>query len=134
MEATRSICEGRSWGARALVSIRFQEPANTSNPGTVVPQCPTPPLGYHLQTDSRCPDSRNFVPAGSFDRGSAQRFPAEWRWAVAQETLWECLQVRSGVFSVGDALWVSEGGPAMQPNWLYLMLKRLEARAGILNL
>ena len=53
---------------------------------------------------------------------------------VAQETLWEYLQVRSRIPSVGDALWVSERGQAMQPNWLYLMLKRLGERAGILNL
>ena len=59
MEATCSTYEGSRGDARALVSIRFQEPANTSNPGTVVPQCPTPPLDDLLPTNSRS------LPAGT---------------------------------------------------------------------
>ena len=54
---------------------------------------------------------------------------------VAQESLWEYLQERARVANRDEkALWLSEQGQAMQPNWLYLMLKRLGERANIPNL
>lgn len=54
---------------------------------------------------------------------------------VAQESLWEYLRERAVVANRDEtALWLSEHGLAMQPNWLYLMLKRLGERGGIPNL
>ena len=53
---------------------------------------------------------------------------------VARSALWNYLQVRKTVAPRSDSLWVSERGETMQPNWLYLMLKRLGKRAGISNL
>ena len=53
---------------------------------------------------------------------------------VARLALWDYLQVRKTVSPRSDSLWVSERGETMQPNWLYLMLKRLGKRAGISNL
>ena len=54
---------------------------------------------------------------------------------VAKEALWDYLQARSIIANVKEqALWLSEQGQEMQPNWLYLMLKRLGERAGISNL
>ena len=53
---------------------------------------------------------------------------------VARLALWDYLQVRKTVSPRSESLWVSERGEKMQPNWLYLMLKRLGKRAGISNL
>ena len=53
---------------------------------------------------------------------------------VARSELWDYLQVRKTISPRVESLWVSERGQAMQPNWLYLMLKRLGKRAGIPNL
>jgi site-specific recombinase XerD len=54
---------------------------------------------------------------------------------VAQESVWEYLQERARVANRDEkALWLSEQGQGMQPNWLYLMLKRLGERGGIPNL
>jgi len=54
--------------------------------------------------------------------------------STVQELLWEYLQVRAPRARREPALWVSEGGRRMQPNWLYLMLKRLGQRAGVPNI
>ena len=48
--------------------------------------------------------------------------------------MWDYLRERETVFPNCDALWVSEHGRAIQPNAIYLMLKRLGKRAGIANL
>ena len=53
---------------------------------------------------------------------------------VAMSILWDYLRERDRLAPNTDALWVSEHGRAMQPNWMYLMLKRLGKRAGIANL
>ena len=53
---------------------------------------------------------------------------------VARSVLWDYLQARKTIPPLADSFWVSERGQAMQPNWLYLMLKRLGKRAGIPNL
>ena len=53
---------------------------------------------------------------------------------AAISILWEYLREREGIALDTGALWVSEQGRAMQPNWMYLMLKRLGNRAGITNL
>jgi site-specific recombinase XerD len=54
--------------------------------------------------------------------------------STVQELLWGYLQVREPRAHREPALWVLEGGRGMQPNWLYLMLKRLGQRAGVPNL
>ncbi len=53
---------------------------------------------------------------------------------AARSLLWDYLQERATVHPKTSALWVSEQGKAMQPNWMYLMLKRLGERAGITSL
>ena len=51
---------------------------------------------------------------------------------TALEALWEYLQVRRVIAGPGEkALWVSEYGRAMGPDWLYIMLKRLGERPGL---
>ena len=53
---------------------------------------------------------------------------------VVRSVLWEYLQARATIGPKAGALWVSEHGQAMQPGWLYLMLKRLGKRARIPSL
>ena len=53
---------------------------------------------------------------------------------VTRSVLWDYLQARETVCPRCSALWVSEHGEAMEPGWLYLMLKRLGKRAGISGL
>ena len=53
---------------------------------------------------------------------------------VAGSILWDYLRAREAIGPRSGALWVSEHGRAMQPGWLYLMLKRLGRRAGISGL
>jgi site-specific recombinase XerD len=48
-----------------------------------------------------------------------------------REVLWQYEQVR-GMMAFGEkAYWTNERGQAMQPGWLYSLLKRLGARAGV---
>ena len=47
------------------------------------------------------------------------------------EMLWDYRDARAAVGPQTEALWVSEWGRSMTPNWLYLMLRRLGERAGI---
>ena len=55
--------------------------------------------------------------------------------AVATEALWEYMKVRSQVTPLHvDALWVTQAGKKMQPNWLYLTVKRIGERVGIAGL
>ncbi len=53
---------------------------------------------------------------------------------VTRSILWAYLQTRDAIGPRCSALWISEHGEAMQPGWLYLMLKRLGKRAGISGL
>ena len=53
---------------------------------------------------------------------------------VTRSVLWDYLQARETVRPGCSALWVSEHGEAMEPGWLYLMMKRLGKRAGISGL
>ena len=53
---------------------------------------------------------------------------------VTRSVLWDYLQAREAIGPKSGALWVSEHGEAMQPGWLYLMLKRLGKRAGMSDL
>ena len=54
---------------------------------------------------------------------------------TAQEALWEYLAVRENVVGTRHGrLWVESNGRAMKPTWLYLMTKRLGARAGIIGM
>ena len=53
---------------------------------------------------------------------------------VARRALREHLQVREPVAPNTSALWVSGRGRAVRPSWLYLMVKRLGSRAGIVGL
>ena len=65
-------------------------------------------------------------------KGRRERWMPIGNTAVA--ILWEYLQARTALNPPTRALWVSEQGQAMQPGWLYLMLKRLGNRAGIPSL
>ena len=53
---------------------------------------------------------------------------------VVLEVLWDYRDARAGLSPQTDALWLSQQGRSMGPNWLYLMLKRLGQRAGVPNL
>ena len=54
---------------------------------------------------------------------------------TVQQALWEYLAIRENVVGTRhDSLWVESNGRPMKPAWLYLMTKRLGARAGIVGM
>ena len=54
--------------------------------------------------------------------------------ASVHQALWDYLRAKEQMRFKGPALWVSEIGKPMLATWMYLMLKRRGARAGIPNL
>ncbi len=51
--------------------------------------------------------------------------------STVREVLWQYEQVRATIARGEAAYWTNERGQAMQPDWLYMLLKRLGARAGV---